>query len=99
MFGYMLAGFFQVNISHSADGCLKREARKIHRHEKIKKRKKKISRKKGNFFSFSSLPFHIRYKSFFGLYKYMNIEEDKQYNKDHADVDDVYRSMLYPAAD
>ena len=75
MFGYMLAGFFQVNISHSADGPRKRKKKDT---QAKKKRNKKIFKKieeKENFFSSSSLPFHIRYKSFFGLYKYMNTED------------------------
>ena len=52
--------------------------KKEERYTGKKKRNKKILKKieeKENFFSSSSLPFHIRYKSFFGLYKYMNTED------------------------
>ena len=53
-----------------------KERGKIHRHKKKKQENiKKIEEEKENFFSSSSLPFHIRYKSFFGLYKYMNTED------------------------
>ena len=75
MFGYMLAGFFQVNISHSADGPRKRKRKDTQAQKKETRKYKKIEEEKENFFSSSSLPFHIRYKSFFGLYKYMNTED------------------------
>ena len=69
--------------------------KKEERYTGKKKRNKKILKKieeKENFFSSSSLPFHIRYKSFFGLYKYMNTE-DKRYNKRHRRRRS-YRPML-----
>jgi hypothetical protein len=37
MFGYMLAGFFQVNISHSADGLRKRKKKDTQTQKKKKK--------------------------------------------------------------
>jgi len=45
MFGYMLAGFFQVNTSHSADGRREKRRKDTQTRKKGRKYKKKKKRK------------------------------------------------------